>query len=252
MVRLAILAALGLGLAAEAAEEKDPLKAMEAVAGKWVDLRTEASRLDADWATQKPLLESFVAALRDRAATLETRRDFLVASSARDTEEIRGLDAANRTGLAATQEAEARVSALARQLIELRPGLPPRLSAALEMSYRSLAKTDASVNERMQVALTVVTRCLAFNRDINYAQEMLTVPGLDGERLLEVVYCGMGQGYALDRSAHRAWVGRPGAAGWAWEAQPEAVAGLEKLIAVVQSKADPVFVALPATVNVAR
>ncbi len=230
------------------AAETDPLKTAEQAAGKWVDLRTEASRLENDWNTQKPLLNSLIQALTDRAQTLETKRDYLAAKSAKDTEELGAIEAANRAGIAATDATATRVKAVADQLIQLRAALPPRLATALEMSYRTLAKPDASVNERTQIALTVLSRCVQFNRDVSYGQESLTLPGESGERVVEVLYWGLSQGYALDRSANRAWVGRPEGGSWTWKPQPEAAPAIARLMAVQQDKANPTFVAIPAQV----
>ena len=222
------------------------MRTVQKSAEKWVDLRTENSRLETEWVTQKPLLESYVRALNDRIQSLEAKRDFLAAKSARDTEELAGIEAANRNGLAATQSTAARVQAVTGQLLRLRPSLPPRLSAALEMSYRTLAKPDASVNDRMQIATTVLGRCLQFNHDISYGQEALVLPGQEGERVVEVLYWGLGQGYALDRQAGKAWVGRPDATGWTWQPQPEAAAAITALMDIRQDKSDPSFVTLPA------
>jgi hypothetical protein len=240
---------LGLLAPLRAGAEDDPLRTVEQAAEKWVDLRTTNARLESEWATQKPLLESFITALNSRSETLETRRDFLIAKAAKDTAELGALESANRTALADTQAAEARVKTVAAQLLQFRAALPPRLSAALEMSYRTLAKPDASVNERMQIAATVLGRCLQFNREISVGSEPLVLPGETGERVLDVIYWGLGQGYALDRKAGKAWVGRPEAGSWTWKAAPDAVAAVTTLIAIQQDKADPKFVALPAQVN---
>lgn len=229
--------------------EDDALRTVEQAAEKWVDLRTATTRLETDWATQKPLLESFTRALADRIQALETKRDFLAAKTARDTEELAALESANRGALADIQAAETRVQAVTTQLLQLRAALPPRLSAALEMSYRSLAKPGAPVGERMQLATTVLARCLQFNRDISFGQEPLVLPGESGERVVEVIYWGLGQGYALDRNAGKAWVGRPENGAWAWTPRPEAVEAVAALIAIQQDKADPRFVPLPAQVN---
>lgn len=231
--------------------EEDALRTVEKSAEKWVDLRTEAARLEDEWSAQKPLLESFVQALRDRGQSLEAKRDFLTARSAKDTEEAIALETANRAGVAVTEATDARVKTVAAELLKFRVSLPPRLSAALEMSYRTLAKPEASVNERAQAAFAILGRCALFNRDISSGQEALALPGEGGERVLEVIYWGLGQGYALDRSAGKAWIGRPAAAGWTWQPRPEAVAAVTRLIAIQQDKADPAFVALPAELNAA-
>lgn len=235
------------GLAPGAASAEEPaLQSVEKAAGRWLDLRNETAQLEAQWHSQRPLLESLIQGLRDRGQELDTKRTTLEARTAKDREELAALEKANQSGHAEVQAAEARLSAISQQLLKLRPSLPPRLSSALEMSYRSLADPQLSLSERMQIAMTVLGRCLQFNRSINYGRDPLRVPGQDGEKLLEVIYWGLGQGYALDRAANRAWIGRPAPEGWTWEAKPEAAPAVAALIATYQDKADPGFVDLPA------
>ncbi len=232
------------------ARAEDPsLQSVEKSAGRWLDLRNETAQLETQWANQRPLMESLIRSLRDRSQDLETKRTTLEAKTAKDREELSALEAANKSGQTEVQAAEARLAAVSEQLLKLRANLPPRLSAALEMSYRSLSAGQLSINERMQIVMTVLGRCLQFNRSINYGQESLRVPGQDGEKLLEVIYWGLGQGYALDRATNRAWLGRPADGGWTWEAKPEAAPAVAALIATYQDKADPGFVALPARLD---
>ena len=131
----------------------------------------------------------------------------------------------------------------------MRRSLPPRLSAALEMSYRSLSSPNLSVNERMQLTMTIMTRCAQFNGTITSEKEILDVKGGDHPELLEVIYWGLAYGYALNRTTGQAWLGFPGPQGWQWELHPEAVEAVTKLIAIHQDKADPDFVTAPARLS---
>ena len=132
------------------------------------------------------------------------------------------------------------------KLIRLRPSLPPRLSESLELPYRSLTGSELALGDRMQLTMTVLNRCLQFNRIVSQGEEVLAIAGEAGPKSLEVIYWGLSHGYALDRAAGKAWLGSPGPQGWHWETRPEAARAVAELIAVYSGKADPGFAAVPA------
>jgi hypothetical protein len=227
----------------------DPLETVEKAAADWVKTRAEAARLDTEWNEQQRLLESMVNGFAERAATLEAKRDFLRAKTAKDREDMAALQAANQAGTAGLDAAEARLKAMDARMVELRPSLPPRLSEALELPYRSLAGSAVPLGERMQLTMTVLNRCMQFNRSITSEEELLAPDGGPGQRLLEVIYWGLSHGYALDRAAGKAWFGAPGPQGWHWEPLADGAAPVARLIAVYQGKTEPVFVEVPARVK---
>jgi hypothetical protein len=226
--------------------ESNPIEAVEKAAGEWVRSRAETSRVQQEWAAQRQILESMVNALNERAQTLEARRDYLQVKTAKDREDLARQEATNNTATTGMQTTETQLKSLGAQLLQLRPSLPPRLSTALELPYKSLAATELSVSERMQVTMTVLNRCIQFNRGITSEQELLNPGGEKNEQLLEVIYWGLSHGYALDRAKGKAWFGSPGAGGWQWEPVPEGAQRVAELLAVYQSKSEPVFVEVPA------
>jgi hypothetical protein len=64
-----------------------------------------------------------------------------------------------------------------------------------------------------------------------------------------VMYWGLGQGFALDRKAGKAWTGRPEAGSWTWKPQPDALTAITELMAIHEDKSDPAFVSLPAQLD---
>ena len=98
----------------------------------------------------------------------------------------------------------------------------------------------------MQLTMTVLNRCTQFNRSINFEEELLNPGGDKNAQLLEVIYWGLSHGYALDRAKGGAWFGSPGAAGWQWEPVTDGAKPVAELIAIYQSKGEPVFVEVPA------
>lgn len=223
------------------------LKKTEKAATEWVNLRLESSRLNAEWDAQRPLLESLVKGLKERVGTLEMRKEHLQAKTAKDREETAAVQAEIQSLGREIQTMETKLQQVSAQLIALRPQLPPRLSDALEMAYRSLATSTLTVNERMQLLTTVLNRCVQFNRTITHGQETVQISAAE-KKLLNVIYWGLGQAYALDRSTNRAWAGRPGSAGWTWEQHDEAAPAIARLFDVYEDKADPESVSVPAAI----
>src|SRR4051812_48049565 len=120
----------------------DSVEAIGKAAGEWVKTRAETVRLQSEWSSQRQLLESTGRAVAERAGSLEARRDELKARTAQEREELDKMEAANQAMTIDLQASEARLKSLNDRLLRLRPSLPPRLSAALELPYRSLASTD--------------------------------------------------------------------------------------------------------------
>jgi Protein of unknown function (DUF3450) len=240
-----LILAIG-GNIATATGGTEPLPAIDQVAAEWVKTRVETARIETEWSTQRPLLESTVNGLVDRAQTLESKRDFITAKTAKDRGEMATIDATNKAALAELQEIEPRARAMSDRLIALRSSLPPRLSAALEMSYRSLASPTLTLSERTQLNLVILNRCTQFNRSITCEEEGLDVAGSGQPQVLEVVYWGLSHGYALDRPAGKSWLGRPAAGGWRWEPLPDSAPAVASLISIYHDKADPAFVNVPA------
>jgi hypothetical protein len=101
----------------------------------------------------------------------------------------------------------------------------------------------------MQHTMTIINRCMQFNRAITASDEVLMLEGEATPKSLEVIYWGLSHGYALDRAADKAWFGTPGPQGWQWEARPGAAKGVARLIAIATDKADPDFIVVPARLS---
>jgi hypothetical protein len=243
-----ILSAL-LVLVAPSVCAADPLKDADESAGEFIRLQIEEARLETEWGSQRELLESLVRAHQQRAESLEDSRDAMNAKTAGVREELDGIQARIQSANDDAKVFETRLNTLSSQLLALRPSLPPRLSEALEMSYRTLAGTSLPASDRMQVAMNVLNRCAQFNRVITVGEDILSVEGEPPEKSLEVIYWGLSHGYAMDSTGRKAWLGSPGPMGWVWEAKPEAFDNVARLIAIAQDKADPAFVPVPAALT---
>jgi hypothetical protein len=232
-----------------AATDANPLEPAENAATEWIKTRLEITRIEGEWTTDRPLLESTVNGLKDRAQSLQEKRDLLRSKTEKDREDIESLEAKNKAAADDLAAVETRLQALVAQLGALRPSLPPRLSEALELSYRSLGNAGTAAGERMLLAMTILNRCSLFNRTVTSGEEVLAIDGELGAKSLNVIYWGLSHGYALDGAAGKAWYGSPGPHGWEWKPAPESARSIARLIAIYNDKADPDFVSLPATVG---
>jgi hypothetical protein len=231
-----------------AAPDTDPLEPGEKAASEWIKTRLETTRIEGAWTADRPLLESTINGMKERAQSLEEKRDLLKAKTAKDREDIDAMEAKNKAAADDIAGVETRLKALVDQLVALRPSLPPRLSEAVDLSYRSLANASLAPGERMQLAMNILNRCAVFNRTVTSGEEVLTIEG-EGARSLNVIYWGLSHGYALDSAAGKAWYGSPGPRGWQWEASPDGARAVTRLIAIYNDKADPDFVVVPATLG---
>ncbi len=142
--------------------QADSVKPAVQAATAWTNVRAESTRIEAEWKSQQPLLASMVDQLADRAKRLEAKQEFLEAKTAKDREEIANLEATNRASAVGLQAVIAQLRTVDAQLFQLRPTLPPRLSEALALVYKSLGESDLPVNDRMQQTIMILNRCTQF------------------------------------------------------------------------------------------
>ena len=240
---------LGAALCCAPTSHAEPLDEVQKLASEWVRLRAESSRLEMDWSTEKTLLQGSIQALETRLTGLEETRQAVLAAGARERGEQGDTSAHNADAALALTAAETRLQGLSSELTRLRSSLPPRLSLALELPFRSLAGKELSSGERMHFVMTIINRCIQFNRVITYSEEAVALEGEKEGRLLRVLYWGLAQAYALDTASHRAYAGRPVGQAWKWEPLPDSADQVATLFAVYNEKADPQYVPIPTRIG---
>jgi len=225
----------------------DSLEETRRLATEWVRLRSEAARLESDWSVEKTLLEASNKAMEARLHALEEKRDALRELKAKDLSEEAKLVAQNQQASETLQSAEASLREVTGRLEGLRSQLPPRLSSALELPFQSLKDQALPPGERMQLVMTILNRCLQFNRSLSYNEETVVVDQAAPKgRVLRVLYWGLAQAYGLDSATGKAYRGAPSRGGWTWTEMPGAGSQVETLIAVHLEKAEPQQVEVPA------
>jgi Protein of unknown function (DUF3450) len=222
----------------------DPLDAVQTSALEWARVRAETVRLESEWQTEAQLLTASQDVLRERLRLLQEKKEDLLRRTTTERAEIDTFTAKNDASRNELAAVAVRLDELTAQLESLRPSLPPRLSVALELPFRSLTDAQLSVNERMQHALALLNRSLQFNRVLTYSEEPVSL-GANDTRLLQVLYWGLSHAFAFDPASHHAFVGRPLHGRWAWDRLPDGDHPVGTLMAIYQEKADPAYVATP-------
>lgn len=241
-----VACALALGLSVPPVRAADPIQEVGKTAADWVKTRGETVRLESNWRQDRTLLTGTIAGMKERVARLTEQRDHLLASTAGERAELATLTAKLAESRGSFQTTETRLQELVAQVLRLRPRLPPRLSSALDLSYRSLGSGEGSPSERMQLVITVLNRCAQFNQSITHGEETLELAGEPGPKSVEVIYWGLSHGYALDRAAGKVWLGVPDAERWAWTPLDGGAAAVADLMAIRRDEADPQLVSVPA------
>lgn len=230
------------------AAAQEALDAADKSGRQWISLRVETARLESEWRSQREVLGSLLNATQERAKLAEDKRDLAQAKTTQDRQDLAALQARNEAAAAELKAMGTRLDGLCRHLQTLRPKLPPRLSDALEMSYRTLGSPQSAFGERMQVAMNVLNRCAQFDHLVSTGNDVLTVDGEPPDKYFEVIYWGLSHAYAIDRSSHRAWLGAPGPERWQWTPVPDVYDTVVKLIAIAKDQAEPAFIVAPAPV----
>jgi len=245
-MRLAItLCTLSLALPILSADESAPSAvSVRELVDQWAQLRQETVQLEEDWEWKRGIIENNTHALQERQETIRKEVALIEATSSselRQLDELQDKATDAQTSLNEMSEALETVSA---QLLELRPQLPPRLSRALELPFLSLGDDALPPGERMQLVITVFNRCAEFNKSVQLSQEPVVVDSGE-EIMLEVLYWGLAQAYALDRQAGTAYRGFPENGTWVWVSEPGIAGKVAQAIDIFNEDQDPSFVTLP-------
>lgn len=226
----------------------DPLETVQKSALELSRLQAEKVRLQSEWSWQRELMQSSLASLQEHLRQTEAQRVEVAKRVVSQEQGWRDVDASNVSGRKALDELSARIKIMSARLRDIRPWLPPRLSQALELPFRTLGDDSLPPGERLQCLLVMLNRCTQFNHGITFSEEIVTAE--DGSsRLMEVLYWGLSHAYAFDRAKGHAYTGYPGAQGWEWQALPDAARHVEQLISTYQDKADPELIELPGQIR---
>jgi hypothetical protein len=221
-----------------------PLGDVEVAAADWAHIEAESVKVEQEWSFGKPFLENLLAERNLRLKELNSKLLAARANGRKNAEDQAGSRERIEAAHAYLAAADVSLNETVAVLQASRSRLPPRLSDSLELSYRTMGEVERPISERWQAVTVIVNRCFQFNHTIVKAEELLQVEGA-APRLVETIYWGLAQGYALDRAENRAWRGSPEPGGWKWEPF-DGQKPLAHALAIYSERADPYFMPLDA------
>ncbi|MBM4148670.1 MAG: DUF3450 domain-containing protein [Lentisphaerae bacterium] len=230
---------------ADAAEARD----LEALAGKWIDLRTAVAEEQRAWAARKDailretnLLEAEKRSVIAETAELRESADSAALHFAAAREKYAALAAAAGKIKSELDRAEARLTDWHRRM-------PEPLRDTVAPLFAELADEEKSLSEQARVVLAIYLEMDRFRSRPQAAVEMIA----DGDtrRRADVLYLGMALAFAVSRDGQWAAVGKPGAAGWTWEARPDLARRIRRGIEIARGESPPSLVGLQLSTGMA-
>gem|GEM_PF-1676156 len=212
----------------------DPVSALEESVREWLALRREWQRLQSDWQQEQRMLAAEEELLRQRLETLAADRagnENAAAVAQASLREAVVLKNRLESALAGTANA---ISTAEASLTSWEKHLPPLLRKPLHEAFAGLAATAGSSDtralaQRAQRVVALHTELQKLTGSVHAGRMIL--PDADGrERETEVLFLGMSVGYAVAAEGDAGAVGRPGAAGWTWQWQPELGTAVRRLL----------------------
>lgn len=226
----------------------ETIESVQQSATEWIRIRAETARFMNGWAGEREVLQNSLSAEKAQLKLLTEKRDGLDTKTKGVREEIDQLKTRNASASGSLSRLDEHLQQLGQRLTALRPAFPPRLSAALELPYRTLGDKSQTTAVRAQQVFTILNRCGQFNKTVTYSEETISVPEQNNPKLMEIVYWGLAAGYALDRNSKSAYLGRVVENQWRWVSVPAIYEPLSRAIAMYKGKNDPQAVELPAQI----
>lgn len=226
----------------------DSIQAVQESTRKWTEIRLETVRLQEDWAWEKDILNNTKDALTQQLQTVTAQKTLIESETALTRNKLAKAKLENEHLKSVLIVTEEHAQEMIDRLKQLRPKLPPRLSSALNLAYESLNDPQISLGEKQQLIVTICNRCTQFNSLVTYSEEAID-PNESDPRVLQVIYLGLSQGYALDRSNNTVFYGHPDGDEWQWVEDRSLTDSITQLIDVFKEEADPAIISVPATID---
>ena len=232
----------------QALAETDSIQAVQESTRKWTEIRLETVKLKEDWVWEKSILESTKDALAQRLQAAASQKKLVESETTLTRNELTKAKLENDQLKSAIIATEEHTQEVIDRLKQLKLKLPPRLSDALNLAYESLDDPQVSLGEKQQLIVTICNRCTQFNSLVTYSEEAVDPTGADS-RVLQVIYLGLSQGYALDRSNNTAYYGHPEDGKWQWDEDRSLTGSITQLIDVFKEEIDPAIITVPANLD---
>ncbi len=232
--------------------EETDIGRLEGLVAQWVRLRAETAAEKRVWREQEARLSEEIALHEKEKADLEA----IIADARQTSSEADAERAKLRTRKGELQAAHDallpildRAEAAARGWAAL---VPVSLRGELKEAFARLPRTHQeatrlTLSRRLQIVVAFYTSLESLQNSVHLVKEMLSTA--DGERReMDVLYLGLGRGFAVSPDGSWAAAGTPGTDGWTWQADAALAPDVRRAIGVYQRRIPAAFVPLPLAV----
>lgn len=246
-----LLLVSGFFLTGVRAAESPRTDEVEALVGRWVDLRTQSDAEQRAWDHQSSQWRQELELLEKEQTHLTQILAGLEQSGESQQEQVAGLMARRAALTSALSQVDEHLLRLQPELAALLPLVPEALlSEALKTALMVDEKTALSVPERqattrrLQQFLGALKELEELHNGVHTVKTLITLP--DGPRReMDVIFVGLARGFAVTADGHIAAAGVPTAEGWRWRPVPSMAEEIRSLIQVASKAVPPVLVAFP-------
>lgn len=226
----------------------DPVHETDALTLQWTGLEHQKDLLQANWRTQKPVLEQQLSLLEREQHELTD----LLATSARKKDEVEQkrlelLEQQTRF----EQEQDALQNTLMQAAVKLRAihaRLPPPLFEGWSKDLPRLDDPKLTATEKLQLVLQLLGQLNDFEQKITLNEAVMKLA--DGQdHVVEQVYLGLSNGWYVTADQRFAAAGMAGPDGWQWSAAPDPKP-IAQIVAILQRREDPQLVSIPIALSV--
>lgn len=230
----------------------EALKESKAALAKWMQGQQIISKELAEWATAKDIFNDRVELTKGQLEAVEEKLKGV-------EEEISKADKAKVEAIKRKDELLAATETLRKELPGLEDAVRDRhnllpipfqdkVAPIFQRIPTDPATTKISLAERYQNVIGILNEVNKLNNEITVVSEIrLLADGKPTE--VQTIYLGLAQAYYLSMKGDAAGIGKPGAKGWEWTPRNELTKSLKDVIAVMNAKTKPHFIAIPASVQ---
>jgi hypothetical protein len=255
-VRFAGLLAACLCALAFAPPIPDSTGDLEDLVRRWLEVRRERHRSEAEWEEQKVLLDEELAMLERRRerqlATLEVQER----EEERLREEVAAIEADRRRHEEILALVDSPLRAAEETLRSWPSLLPPAYFQPLAKTFARLAAggdamTLATVADRVQTVLLLYSQLEQFNASVRAEKMILEDPG-GREREMDVLFFGFAGAIAVSGDDRLAARGRITRSGWTWDWDPSLASAFRSAWARYRKEEPASFVTIPLRIGEGR
>jgi chromosome segregation ATPase len=233
--------------AASAAE--GALDASKAAFGKWVEVQESIARDQRDWTIEQEFLAEEIRLLKEEIDALKEKAGRLDEETKQTEADLARLTGRNEEFKTAASRVEAALPEFEQAVRALHGRFPLVLQETLEPLMGRLPKdgaaTKASLSERMQAVVGVMSQVDKFNGALTVVPELRTNPA-GKEVQVRTLYLGLAQAWFVSLDASFAGHGIPGAETWEWSPANEIAPEVKRAIDIQQGAGVAAYVSLPA------